>query len=61
LPNKWTVRGQNWRPQYPERIPLLGEYSNQDTMDRGIVALTRGEQYMKLKKIQRVFDRQPRD
>lgn len=38
LPNKWTIKGEDWRPAYPERLPLLGEYNNQQTMDREIVA-----------------------
>jgi hypothetical protein len=37
-PNKWETAGHNWRPDYPERIPLLGEYNDQATMDREIVA-----------------------
>jgi hypothetical protein len=38
LPNKWTVKGEDWRPKYPDRLPLLGEYNNQQTMDREIAA-----------------------
>ena len=43
LPNKWHGQGWNandpdWRPKYPERVPLLGEYNDQATMDREIVA-----------------------
>lgn len=38
-PNKWTRRdGSDWRPDFPERIPLLGEYNAQHVMDREIVA-----------------------
>ncbi len=39
LPNKWhTAQGKDWRPDYPERVPLLGEYNTQETMDREIAA-----------------------
>jgi len=39
LPNKWHVPGDHdWRADYPERVPLLGEYNTQETMDREIVA-----------------------
>jgi len=39
LPNKWhNSRGEDWRPAYPERTPLLGQYNNQETMNRAIVA-----------------------
>ncbi len=38
LPNKWTILGQDWRVRYPARVPLLGEYKNQATMDREIAA-----------------------
>jgi len=37
-PNKWEIGGRDWRPEYRERIPLLGEYNNQATMDREILA-----------------------
>ncbi len=37
-PNKWETGGRDWRPDYPERIPLLGQYNNQETMDREILA-----------------------
>jgi hypothetical protein len=38
-PNKWLSHaGEDWRPKYEERIPLLGEYNTQETMDREIVA-----------------------
>ncbi len=44
LPNKWhrhadsfaTEQGSDWRPDFPERVPLLGEYNCQETMDREI-------------------------
>ena len=36
LPNKWVVGGEDWRPKYPGRLPLLGEYNEQETMDREI-------------------------
>ena len=46
LPNKWhgqgwSVNAPDWRPKYPERVPLLGEYNDQATMDREILAAAR--------------------
>jgi hypothetical protein len=43
LPNKWHGKGwtaeePDWRPQFPDRVPLLGEYNDQATMDREIAA-----------------------
>ncbi len=39
LPNKWhDAEGRDWRERFPERVPLLGEYNTQETMDREIVA-----------------------
>ena len=43
LPNKWHGKGWNasepdWRPQFPGRVPLLGAYNVQSTMDREIAA-----------------------
>ena len=39
LPNKWHGRdGEDWRPKFPERVPRLGQYNDQPTMDREIVA-----------------------
>jgi len=46
FPNKWhrhkssldTDQGQDWRPDFPERVPLLGQYNDQETMDKEIVA-----------------------
>lgn len=46
LPNKWRRRadspegkkGEDWRPAFPERVPLLGEFNRQETMDREIEA-----------------------
>ena len=39
LPNKWHGRdGKDWRSHYPERIPLLGEYNTQETMNKEIIA-----------------------
>ena len=43
LPNKWHGQGWNakdpdWRPNNPSRVPVLGEYNVQDTMDKEIVA-----------------------
>ncbi len=37
-PNKWTTDGRDWRTNYPDRIPTLGQYDDQDTMDREIIA-----------------------
>ena len=37
LPNKWIgPDGKDWRENYPGRVPLLGEYNEQETMDREI-------------------------
>ena len=46
LPNKWHGRGWNvnepdWRPKFPGRVPLLGQYNTQATMDREIAAAAR--------------------
>lgn len=40
LPNKWhdPVDGTDWRPKYPGRVPLLGEFNTQATMDKEIEA-----------------------
>ncbi len=39
LPNKWHVPADtDWRPLFPERVPLLGEYNDQETMNREIIA-----------------------
>lgn len=43
LPNKWHGQGwklgqPDWRPDFPERVPTLGEYNEQATMDREIIA-----------------------
>ena len=40
LPNKWNYSPAvgDWRTNYPGRVPLLGEYNTQETMDREIVA-----------------------
>ncbi len=37
-PNKWHRNGKDWRTRYPERIPLLGQYNNQETMNKEIDA-----------------------
>ncbi len=37
-PNKWTTDGHDWRADYPGRVPVLGEYNDQVTMDREIVS-----------------------
>lgn len=36
--SKWAVHGPDWRAQYPERVPLLGEYNSQETMNKEINA-----------------------
>jgi len=46
LPNKWHGQGwradaPDWRPDNPDRVPLLGEYNTQATMDREIAAAAR--------------------
>ena len=43
LPNKWHGQGwklgqPDWRPEFPDRVPTLGEYNEQATMDREIIA-----------------------
>jgi len=43
LPNKWHGGGWNadasdWRTEFPDRVPLLGQYNVQATMDREIEA-----------------------
>jgi hypothetical protein len=38
LPNKYVVAGRDWRSEFPERIPTLGQYNEQPTMDREIAA-----------------------
>ncbi len=43
LPNKWHGQGwklgqPDWRPEFPERVPTLGEYNEQATMDKEIIA-----------------------
>lgn len=38
MPNKWHTGGRDWREDYPGRIPLLGQYNSQSTMDAEIVA-----------------------
>jgi len=30
--------GHDWRPDYPGRVPILGQYNDQETMDREILA-----------------------
>ena len=37
-PNKWMPHGKDWRADYPGRIPTLGEYNEQPTLDKEIVA-----------------------
>ncbi|MBP6963932.1 MAG: hypothetical protein KBC96_05945 [Armatimonadetes bacterium] len=38
LPNKWNVGGRDWRADFPARVPTLGEYNTQLTMNREIIA-----------------------
>jgi hypothetical protein len=38
MPNKWIVDGHDWRGDYPGRVPILGEYNEQETMDREIIS-----------------------
>jgi hypothetical protein len=38
LPNKWNIDGHDWRADFPGRVPTLGEYNDQETMDREIAA-----------------------
>ena len=37
-PNKYFTGDHDWRADYPGRIPVLGQYNEQKTMDREIVA-----------------------
>ncbi len=37
-PNKWAPYGPDWRADYPERIPISGQYNDQKTMNREIIA-----------------------
>lgn len=39
-PNKWEAGNPrvDWRPRYPGRVPLLGEFNTQETMDKEIDA-----------------------
>jgi hypothetical protein len=37
-PNKYTINGQDWRSRFPDRVPTLGEYNEQATMDQEILA-----------------------
>jgi hypothetical protein len=38
-PNKWQGQdGKDWRDKYSNRIPLLGQYNDQQTMDKEIIA-----------------------
>jgi hypothetical protein len=41
LPNKYIHRGTDWRQDYPGRVPLLGLYNDQPTMDKEIVTAAR--------------------
>lgn len=40
-PNKWTTGGTDWRGHFPERVPLLGQYNDQATMDAEIACASR--------------------
>ena len=37
-PDRWVIDGKDWRKEWPGRVPLLGEYNEQKTMDREIAA-----------------------
>lgn len=37
-PSKWETAGDDWRDDYPDRLPLLGQYNDQATMDKEIAA-----------------------
>src|SRR5690349_10047152 len=37
-PNKYSVRGQDWRAEFGNRTSKLGQYNDQPTMNREIVA-----------------------
>jgi hypothetical protein len=37
-PDRWVTEGRDWRKDWPGRVPLLGEYNEQATMDREITA-----------------------
>ena len=39
-PNKWEAGNPraDWRPKFPDRVPLLGEFNTQETMDKEIAA-----------------------
>lgn len=37
LPNMWHDKEGDWRERYPSRVPLLGSYITQDTVDREVV------------------------
>lgn len=46
LPNKWHGQGwkldqPDWRPEFPDRVPLLGEYNEQAAMDSEIIAASK--------------------
>ena len=48
-PNKWMVDGHDWRPDYPGRVPTLGEYNELSTMDREIaVAASHGVDFFQI-------------
>jgi hypothetical protein len=38
LPNKYAPGGKDWREDYPGRVPTLGQFNDQPTMDKEIVA-----------------------
>ena len=40
FPTKYHIGGGDWRPAYPERRALLGEFNDQATMDKEITAAT---------------------
>lgn len=47
--NNWTTAGHDWRPDYPGRIPILGQFNDQATMDREIlVAASHGVDFFQI-------------
>lgn len=38
MPNMWHDKDGDWRERFPSRVPLLGSYTTQDTVDHEILA-----------------------
>ena len=36
--SKWVTNNVDWRPEYPGRVPLIGQVNSQETMNREIIA-----------------------